>query len=303
MISAQTPEGKRARKLVLLLRKILQDYIIAEQVQQAQAAQAAETARANALQQQLDGLRAQQHHLYVFRLFGNRFKIGIAKDVDRRIRQHSTSCPSGHLVYSVPISCKAMEKPFESTMKQHGTWIKMEEYELSLSDMQIKALFDCFARVEELLNITPLDEYSNLVGLFDRSLRSRTVPNSELSTHLSQDHVHAPEEDSTDHIDIIALFEKLYIARGTKDDHFKLKEAEAKWPQFVGAVEDLHLGLTPMDMIKPDKEELRQLLQSRLLTPCHKDSRVIAGVTQKSAFRGWKLLDHARVLDRASVLE
>ena len=71
---------------------------------------------------------------------------------------------------------------------------------------------------------------------------------------------------------------------GTKDDHFKFnKEAEAKWPHLVDAVEALQLGLTPIDMIKPDKEELRQLLQSRLLTPCHKDSRVIAGVTQKSA--------------------
>jgi len=111
MISAQTPEGKRARKLVLLLKKILQDYIVAEQVHQARAAEAA---RANALQQQLDGLRAQQQHLYCFRLFGNRVKIGIAKDVDRRIRQHNTSCPSGYLVYSVPISCKAMEKLFEN---------------------------------------------------------------------------------------------------------------------------------------------------------------------------------------------
>jgi len=224
------------------------------------------------------------------------FTICYAEDVDRRIRQHNTSCPSGHWVYSVPISCKAMEKLFESTMKQHGAWIKMEEYELSLSDTQIKALFDCFARVEELLNVTPLDEYSNLVGLFDHSLGSRTVPSSELISGLPQDHVHAAEEDGTEGIDIIALFEKLYIARGTKDDHFKLKEAEAKWPQFVGAVEDLHLGLTPMDMIKPDKEELRQLLQSRLLTPCPKDSRLIGGSTQKSAFRGWKLLDHARPL-------
>ena len=112
----------------------------------------------------------------MFRLFGNRFKIGIAKGVDRRIRQHSTSCPSGHLVYSVPISCKAMEKLFESTMKQHGAWIKMEEYELALSDTKIKALFDCFARVEELLNFIPLDEYSSLVGPFDDSLRAATRP-------------------------------------------------------------------------------------------------------------------------------
>ena len=169
MISAQTPEGKRARRLVLLLKKILQDYIIAEQVQQARAAEAA---RANALQQQLDGLRAQQQHLYCFRLFGNRFKIGIAKDVDRRIRQHTTSCPSGHLVYSVPISCKAMEKVLESVMRTHGAWIKMEEYELSLSDEQINAVFDVITRMEELLNVTPLEEYHTLLSLLEHRLRT-----------------------------------------------------------------------------------------------------------------------------------
>ena len=100
MIAAQTVEGKRARKLVLLLKKILQEYMVAELEQRSAALEAlrlSESARANALQQQLEGLRAQQQHLYVFRLFGNRFKIGIAKDVDRRIRQHSTSCPSGVL--------------------------------------------------------------------------------------------------------------------------------------------------------------------------------------------------------------
>ena len=215
IIAAQTVEGRKPRKLVLLLKRILQEYMVAELEQRSGALEAlrlSESAIANALQQQLDGQRAQQQHLYMFRLFGNRFKIGIAKGVDRRIRQHSTSCPSGHLVYSVPISCKAMEKLFESTMKQQGAWIKMEEYELSLSDSQIKALVDCFARVEELLNITPLDKYSNLVALFDRSLRSRTVPSSELSSGPPQDHVHAPEEDGTEGIDVIALFERMYIA-------------------------------------------------------------------------------------------
>ena len=229
MIAAHISEGKKARKLVLKLTRSLQEYIVAEH----EAARAIEAARANALQQQLDGLRAQRQHLYAFRLFGNRFKIGIAKDVDRRIRQHSTSCPSGHLVYSVPISCKAMEKLFESTMKQHGAWIKMKEYELSLSDTQIKALFDCFARVEELLNITPLDEYSTLVGLFDHNLRSRTVLSSGVPPEPPQD-----QEDSTEGTNVIALFERMYIARGTKDDHFKLKEAEAKWPHFVCDVEN-----------------------------------------------------------------
>ena len=39
-----------------------------------------------------------------------------------------------------------------------------------------------------------------------------------------------------------------------------------------------------MDMIKPDKEELRQLLQSRLLTPCPKDSRLIEEATIRAPF-------------------
>ena len=54
MIAAQTSEGKKARKLVLKLKRILQEYIVAEH----EAARAIEAARANALQQQLDGLRA-----------------------------------------------------------------------------------------------------------------------------------------------------------------------------------------------------------------------------------------------------
>ena len=230
MIAAQTAQGKKARKFVLLLKKILQEYLIAEQKahtqQMVEAARANEAARGNALQQQLDGLRAQQQHLYCFRLFGNRYKIGIAKDVEaemdgthpfqvscqarnlgatyvatqpwaqkwgsaplpahRRIRQHTTSCPSGHLVYSVPIACKAMEKVLESIMRSHGAWIKMEEYELSLSDEQIKAVFDVITRVEELLNVTPLEEYHTLLSLLDQRLRSvvrtHVVPHSGPNT-------------------------------------------------------------------------------------------------------------------------
>ena len=100
--------------------------------------------------------------------------------------------------------------------------------------------------MEELLNAAPLDQYSNLLRTLDQSLRNATATSSELSTHLSGDHVHAPEHDSTDHSDIIPLFEKLCIVRGTKDDHLDLKQAEAKWPHFVEAVEALHLGLTPL---------------------------------------------------------
>ena len=47
MIAAQTTEGKKARMLVLILKRILQEYIVAEH----EAARASEAARANALQQ------------------------------------------------------------------------------------------------------------------------------------------------------------------------------------------------------------------------------------------------------------
>ena len=55
-----------------------------------------------------------------------------------------------------------MEKVLESIMRTHSAWIKMEEYELTLSDEQIKAVFDVITRVEELLNVTPLEEYHTL---------------------------------------------------------------------------------------------------------------------------------------------
>ena len=193
MIAAQTSEGKKARKLVLLSKRILQDFIVAEQQQlratclaeqqqlqaNALAEQALElsreAARANALQVQLESLRAQQQHLYCFKLFGDRYKCGIGQDVDRRIRQHRTTCPSGYLVCSVPITCKAMEKLFESVMKEHGAWIRLEEYELTGDESEIKSMFGVFARTEELLNTTPFDQYGALLSVLDTALRTSAV--------------------------------------------------------------------------------------------------------------------------------
>ena len=179
MIGAQTIQGKKARRFVLFLKRVLQEYLVAEQeahVQQmVEVATAHEAARANALQIQLDGLRAQQQHLYCFKLFGNRYKCGIGVDVDRRIRQHKTTCPSGYLVCSVPITCKAMEKLFESVMKEHGAWIRMEEYELAGDESEIKSIFAVFARTEELLNTTPLDQCDALRSLLDTALGTSAI--------------------------------------------------------------------------------------------------------------------------------
>ena len=186
MIAAQTPEGKKARKLVLHLKKILQDYIVAEQetVKKAAIAEqtrqtAKEAGRADALQLQLEGLRSQQQHLYAFRLFGNRFKCGISKDMIKREAQHRTTCPSGDMVHSVPITCKAMEKVFESVMKSRGTWVRAEEYEFSCSEEEIKVMFEVFARAEEVLRATPISEYRKLLAVLDSHLgRTTSVASS-----------------------------------------------------------------------------------------------------------------------------
>ena len=186
MIAAQTAEGKKARKLVLHLKKILQDYIVAEQECAKKAAiaeQARQTAkeagRANALQLQLEGLRSQQQHLYAFRLFGNRFKCGISKDMDKREIQHKTTCPSGDMVHSVPITCKAMEKVFESVMRSRGNWVRAEEYEFTCSEEEIKIMFEVFARAEEVLRATPISNYRKLLGVLDMHLgRTTSVTSS-----------------------------------------------------------------------------------------------------------------------------
>ena len=85
-----------------------------------------------------------------------------------------------------------MKKVLESVMRSHGAWIKMEEYELSLSDEQIKAVFDVITRVEELLNVTPLEEYHTLLFLLDHRLRADVC--TQVVPHTSQ---HTPAESSS----------------------------------------------------------------------------------------------------------
>ena len=56
---------------------------------------------------------------------------------------------------------------------------------------------------------------------------------------------------------VMALFAKMYIKRATKDDHFKLKEAEAKWEDFVDAVDRSVTNIRPKDLIKPPKRAFK----------------------------------------------
>ena len=297
MISAQTSEGKKARKLVLLLKKILQEYIVAEQQQlraNALAEQALETsreaARANALQIQLESLRAQQQHLYCFKLFGNRYKCGIGLDVDRRIRQHKTTCPSGYLVYSVPITCKAMEKLFESVMKEHGAWIRMEEYELTGDESEIKSIFAVFARTEELLNTTPIDQYGALLTLLDTALGTSTI---DMPPQAMIDHSDEDLEESN----AFAAFAQQFIEPSDQPDaHFTIKQAKLLWPQFQDWLRSQGRSVMPM----PAEADFRNALSSVLAAPCHMQARVPGSpLKQRSVFFAFKLRTTARDVEDA----
>ena len=291
MISAQTSEGKKARKLVLLLKKILQEYIVAEQQQlraNALAEQAIETsreaARANALQIQLDGLRAQQQHLYCFKLFGNRYKCGIGLDVDRRIRQHKTTCPSGYLACSVPITCKAMEKLFESVMKQHGAWIRMEEYELLGDESQIKSMFAVFARTEELLNTTPLDQCSALLTLLETTLGTSTI-NSSPQTVIEPSN--ESTNASTDVNNPFAAFAQQFVEPSHQPGaYFTIKQAKLLWPLFQDWLRSHGKSTVPL----PAEAEFRNALSVALGAPCYTQARIPGSPhKQRSVFFAFKL--------------
>ncbi len=92
---------------------------------------------------------------------------------------------------------------------------------------------------------------------------------------------------------VMALFAKTFIKRRTKEDHFKLKEAEATLSDFITAVEQHEIDVKFGDLTKPSKEGFRQGLQTVLKTACPKDSRAIGGKNHKSAFRGCVLLEDA----------
>ena len=69
----------------------------------------------------------------------------------------------------------------------------------------------------------------------------------------------------------MALFAKMYIKRSTKDDHFKLKDAEMKWSNFFAAIERQAIDMKFRDPTTLSKEGFRQGLQMALKTACPKD--------------------------------
>ncbi len=100
-------------------------------------------------------------------------------------------------------------------------------------------------------------------------------------------------EDCMHDANVMALLAKMYIKRAMEDDHFKLKDAEMKWSDFVTAVERQGTDVKFRDLIKHSKDGFRQSLQTVLKTACLMDPRPIGGKNHNSAFRGWVLLEDA----------
>ena len=61
-------------------------------------------------------------------------------------------------------------------MTGDGAWIRMEEYELLGDETEIKSMFAVFAGTEELLNSTPLDQYSALLNVWETQMPRMDEP-------------------------------------------------------------------------------------------------------------------------------
>jgi hypothetical protein len=149
--------------------------------------------------------------------------------------------------------------------------------------------------VDEDSHVYPADPQINL--RFSEWAMDAMLLLLSMYEHVYVEHCPASIQQSTeDYMDdgnVMALFAKMYIKRATKDDHFKLKDAEMKWSSFVTAVERQAIDVKFRDLTKPSKEGFRQGLQTVLKTACPKDPRPIGGKNHKSAFRGWVLLEDA----------
>lgn len=115
------------------------------------------------MQQQLSNYRAAQFYLYAFWLFDDRYKCGITQDIEKREKQHRTSCPSGKMVHFVKVNSKYMEKVMDTVMKKKHLSVRQEEYEIHGGEEQVKLVLNTFSRAEEVLINTDIEHYDKIL--------------------------------------------------------------------------------------------------------------------------------------------
>ena len=127
LLSARTQQGKDYRDLIITIEgssiRLYED----RDGDGPESLSRKQRVRTADLTKQVEDLKLSKitFWLYAYRLFGNRYKCGFTTDIEARIRQHRTSCPSGYLSHKVTVHSKALEKSdgqrFEGPWKSHNS--------------------------------------------------------------------------------------------------------------------------------------------------------------------------------------
>jgi phage anti-repressor protein/predicted GIY-YIG superfamily endonuclease len=249
---AQTADGKRARKYILALKT---------------AAMKVDKNRLLNLQQQLSNYRAAQFYLYAFWLFDDRYKCGITQDVEKREKQHRTSCPSGKMVHFVKVNSKYMEKVMDTVMKKKHLSVRQEEYEIHGGEETVKLILNTFSRAEEVLINTDIEHYDKILTGLEKIFSSLDPLDPAIPKAF----------------DPFLYFAKEHIVHDMRG-RFTFKEARDMWKRkAVGSGASDNDSCIPTDMdtlfdtTVPTQVELKRFLESHFKTKCGVEKNTLIG--------------------------
>ena len=171
LLLSRSQQGRDYRDLIITIEGAAYDYM---KIEMEKARRLIETHKSELEEQkdrtanlakQVEDLRLSKISflLYAYRLFENRYKCGFTTDIEARIKQHRTSCPSGYLSHKVTVHSKALEKVMDSVLKAHGNHITQEECVFYGGDDQVRLVLYTIARVEESLHVVPFERYDVLL--------------------------------------------------------------------------------------------------------------------------------------------